>query len=165
MNHLIRARRLVTAALLAFASLAQAQYVWINDKGVKEYSDRSPPASVPLKNILKAPNGQPTAASLPAAQAAEAANPKTAPTLAERDADYNKRLKDKADQDKQDKEAQDTKAALAQICERARAAKRSLDSGARIRTADSNGERTFMSDEQRAAESKKADQVLAACKS
>ena len=32
-----------------------AQYVWLNDKGVKQYSDMPPPAAVPNQRILKSP--------------------------------------------------------------------------------------------------------------
>ena len=52
-------RGLQLAALLASLWLsmasAHAQYVWVDEKGLKQYSDRAPPASVPLKRILKAP--------------------------------------------------------------------------------------------------------------
>ncbi|MGV3653414.1 MAG: DUF4124 domain-containing protein, partial [Noviherbaspirillum sp.] len=43
----------LAAALLSGA--AMAQYAWIGDDGVRQYSDRPPPASVPSHRILKAP--------------------------------------------------------------------------------------------------------------
>lgn len=61
MNTSNRARLLAATALMAFASMAQAQYMWIDDKGLKQFSDRPPPPSVPLKHILKAPRGMETA--------------------------------------------------------------------------------------------------------
>ena len=44
-----------TLTLLSFVSIASAQYVWLDDKGTKQYSDMPPPASIPQKQILKQP--------------------------------------------------------------------------------------------------------------
>ncbi|HEU4374945.1 MAG TPA: DUF4124 domain-containing protein [Telluria sp.] len=163
-----RARLLAATALMALASLAQAQYMWIDEKGLKQFSDRPPPPSIPLKHILKAPHGVPTAASIaaePAAAAApEAAKPIASPTVADRNADYNRRVKEKAERDEKDQAEAERKAALAENCGRAREARQTLDSGARIGTVDKNGERGFLSDEQRAVESQKVNKALSACK-
>lgn len=169
MNTSNRARLLAATALMAFASMAQAQYMWIDEKGLKQFSDRPPPPSIPLKHILKAPKGMPSADSIgaePAAAAAapEAAKPKAAPTVADRNADYNKRVKEKAERDEKDQAEAERKAALAENCARAQEARQSLDSGARLGTVDKNGERSFMSDEQRAVASQKVNKSLAACK-
>jgi hypothetical protein len=168
MNRTTPARLLAAAALLACAALAQAQYMWVDEKGLKQFSDRPPPASVPLKNILKAPRGVPSAANMPAeapvATAALAAKPKEAPSLAERNADYNKRAKDTAEREQKEKAEQQAKADKAENCDRAVAARKAIDSGMRISQVDKNGERGVMSDEQRAAEARKTDKVLAACK-
>lgn len=179
------ARLLAASALMAFASLAQAQYMWIDEKGMKQLSDRPPPPSIPLKHILKAPKGMPTAATeaeaaatatatatsaataaagAGASSAPESAKPKAAPTLADRNADFRKRAKEKADAEQKDKEDATAKAEKADNCERARAARQSMDSGTRISTQDKNGERGFMSDEQRVVESKKIDRAMVACK-
>lgn len=180
MNRLFRARLLAAGALLACVTLAQAQYMWIDEKGLKQFSDRAPPASVPLKNILKAPRGIASAqqmpaqadaaapvaamAAAPAMAAPPAATPKAAPTLAERDADYRKRAKESGEREQKDKDEQSAGADRADNCERMRAAKRTLASGVRIRTQDKNGERGIMNDEQRAAEERRADKNLADCK-
>jgi type IV secretory pathway VirB10-like protein len=169
MNRILRARLLAAAALLALSALAQAQYMWIDEKGLKQFSDRAPPASVPLKNILKVPPGAASAATTPvetvaAADTPEAAKPKPAPTIADRNADYHKRAKDNLDREQKEKKELLAKAERADNCDRARAAKQSLDSGARIGIQDKNGERGFMSDEQRVTESKKIDKALADCK-
>ena len=42
-------------AALGFATAAMAQYVWVDDKGVKQFSDMPPPASVLKNRILKQP--------------------------------------------------------------------------------------------------------------
>ena len=169
MNRTNRARLAAAGTLMAFAALAQAQYMWIDEKGLKQFSDRAPPPSIPLKNILKAPRGMPTAATIPAdepapAAALEAVKAKAAPTLAERNADYRKRAKENAEREQKDKAEQETEATQADNCERARSAKQSIDSGVRIGTRDKNGERGFMTDEQRAVEAKKVDKTLSACK-
>ena len=49
------ARLTVALALSLGASAALAQYIWLDSKGVKQYSDRPPPPSVPTSKILKAP--------------------------------------------------------------------------------------------------------------
>jgi hypothetical protein len=169
MNNTNRARLLAATALVAFASLAQAQYMWIDEKGIKQFSDRAPPASVPLKNILKAPRGVPSAANMPAEPpaaeaAAQGAKPKEAPSLADRNADFNKRAKETAEREKKEKEEQQVKRDKMENCARALAARDSLDSGVRINQPGKDGERSFMSDEQRDAERAKVNNVLAACK-
>lgn len=167
------------ALLLCCASLAQAQYMWIDAKGIKQYSDRPPPTSVPLKDIKKAPKGQLSADNLPAGDAAAnaagdaapaasaptpaAPAPKGQPTLADRNADFNKRQQDKAEQDKKERAESEQKSAQRENCERARAAKMSLDSGRRLGVTDKNGERGYMDDAQRAVEGKKVEKVLAGC--
>jgi hypothetical protein len=175
MNRILRARLLAAGALLALSALAQAQYMWIDEKGMKQLSDRAPPASVPLKNILKAPRGAASAANLPieagaaaaavATGAPDAAKPKAAaaPTVAERNADYRKRVKEDLEREQKEKEESTAKADRLENCERARSARQSMDSGVRIGIHDKNGERGFMSDEQRGVESKKIDKALAGC--
>ena len=176
MNQILRARLLAAGALLALlglSTLAQAQYMWIDEKGIKQFSDRAPPASVPLKNILKAPRGAASAATMQAdtdaaasGETPEAAKPKlaAAPSVADRNADYRKRAKDNLEREQKEKDEQRAKADQSDNCERARSAKQAVDSGARIGIQDKNGERGFMSDDQRMIESKKIDQVLAGCK-
>lgn len=152
---------LAGAALLTVAGLSQAQYVWVNDKGVKQFSDRAPPASIPLKNILKAPGGVQAASTASADVAPKpivAAPPP--PSLADREADYRKRQLAKADEDK--KAAADAKNAAynKQRCDTSRAAKAALDSGIRIRSG-ANGD--VMDDAQRQQEAAKIKTSLAEC--
>lgn len=65
-------RRLAAVALLFSAGLAQAQFVWVDPKGVRHYSDQPPPPGTPPARILKAPG-------LPAASAQAAPAPKPTP--------------------------------------------------------------------------------------
>jgi hypothetical protein len=168
-----RARLLAASALMAFASLAQAQYMWIDEKGIKQFSDRAPPPSIPLKNILKAPPGVLTAppvlvpsdvAAAPAVAAPIAVKAKAAPTMADRNTDFNRRQKEKADFELQEKEERDVKLAKAEHCDALRLSKRTFESGERIGVQQKNGDRGYMTDEQRAIESAKIDKNLAGCK-
>lgn len=179
----IPARLAAATLLLLCTSLAHAQYQWIDEKGIKHFSDRPPPPSVPLKHILKAPKGQSSAQDLAAAATATAAVADTAAgaapesagqkpaaataaaTVAEREADYKKRQQDKAEAARKQQQAQAQSEAQRDNCQRARSARATLDGGARIGITDANGERGFMDDAQRAAEGKRVDQMLAGCKS
>lgn len=163
------ARLMAAAALTLVAGLAQAQYVWIDAKGIKQFSDRSPPSSVPDKDILRAP-GRPAVTILPdeAQQPAAASVVETAkkapPTMAERNVEFNKRVSDKAAADKKLAAEAQAKAAKAAQCAAARDYKIQLDSGVRISTVTQGGERAFMSDAERAVDNAKANKVLAACR-
>ena len=112
-------RLALAAALLAVSAQALAQYLWIDEKGVKQLSDRPPPPNIPEKNILKAP-GKPlfdpnAPAPAPAADAAEAPETKTkaAPTLSERHADVNKRKTEAAQAEEKRADEERRKAAAA----------------------------------------------------
>lgn len=170
MNNTNRARLLAATALMAFATLAQAQYMWIDEKGLKQFSDRAPPPSIPLKNILKAPPGVTTAVLVPSEPAAApavipiAAKAKSAPTVADRNADFNKRQKDKADLEQKEKDEREAKLAKAEHCDALRASKRAFESGERIGVPNKGGERGYMSDQQRTIESAKIEKALAACR-
>ncbi|MGZ8301073.1 MAG: DUF4124 domain-containing protein [Telluria sp.] len=155
------------AALLLVAGLAQAQYVWVDEKGIKQFSDRSPPSSIPDKNILKAPGKrlpalEPVAADVRPAPAADAQ--KQPLTVAERNVDYKKRMAEQAEAAKKKAIDAEQKTAKAEHCASARAYKAQLDSGARIGVVGKNGEQAFMSDAERAQGSAKATKILAECK-
>jgi len=159
-------------ALLAAGAAAHAQYVWIDDKGLKQYSDRPPPSSVPIKRILKAPNltlmsGYSEAGAESAASAASAASTppaKAAPTTAERNADFNKRKGEQAEQARKAGEEAQRKSALTANCEANRKHQALLESGARIATVEANGEQGFLSDEARARQLAATRRALGACK-
>ena len=176
-------RALAGGAALLFATLAQAQYVWVDDKGVKQFSDRPPPAGTPAARVLKAP-GQPyksraeTAAGVeeminpkkvaPAAAAsapaASAPDTKKGPlTTAEQNAEFKKRQVEKAEAEKKAAAAEEQRRVKAENCEIARVHKAQLDSGERISEKDKNGERTFVTDAQRAERQEKARKALEGC--
>lgn len=160
-------------AALSFATAALAQYVWLDGKGIKQFSDMPPPASVPRNRILK----QPAAAEPAQAQGTSAAdkngaqgeapaeNAKSKPpmTTAEKNADFLKRKNEQAEKEKKAADNAKRKADNAQNCERARGYARSLEAGERMSHTDKNGERSFVSDDERARELRDAQRILADC--
>ncbi|MGN6389267.1 MAG: DUF4124 domain-containing protein [Burkholderiaceae bacterium] len=162
-------RSMVATALggLLFAGSACAQFVWLDDKGVRQYSDMPPPASVPAGRILKAPKGAPRSeepAPQGTAEPGVAGKDKAPMTLAEKNADFNRR---KIEREKQEQKAADEAkqaAERAKNCDRARSYLRALDSGQRIATVGADGERTFVTDQQRQQESAETRRSLADCK-
>ena len=158
---LMRGLQLVAGgALLVFANLSHAQYVWVDAKGMKQFSDRPPPPGTPQKNILKA-RGMPTAAEpAPAAIAEAPAAPKAAPpTLADREADYRKRKTEQAEaEQKASADAAQAKNKAA-ACSAARQNKTMIDTGAPMR--DTDPERSWLSDKQRAERRSAAEKTIA----
>jgi hypothetical protein len=169
MNNIYAARSLraiAGGALLLFASFAHAQYVWIDEKGLKQFSDRPPPPTIPLKNIIKAPNH--SALAVPGAEAAAgdakvAVETKAPPSLADRNVDYKKRAKEQAEKDAKSQEEEKDKTAKKENCEIARTQRNELLSGERFTVTDKNGERAYMTDAQRAEKVAKANKVLEGC--
>ena len=168
-------RDLAAPLLLAAAALAPvpalAQYMWIDEKGMKQLSDRPPPPSIPEKNILKAPgkplfnpNAAPPEESSDTPAEATEPKVKARPTLAERNADYNKRKLEAADAAKKSADEAERKRNDTANCVAARNNQKALDEGVRMNSYDKNGERTIMSDEERAEMAKKNQKVLANCK-
>lgn len=161
-SNILRGWQLIAgSALLMVANLGHAQFVWIDAKGVKQFSDRPPPPGTPQKNILKARH-MATASDVVTAPAAAApvASPKVIPpSLADREADYRKRKTEQADAEKKagiEAENVKTKAAA---CNAARQAKVQLDTGAPIR--DTNEERSWLDDKQRAERKAAANKTIA----
>lgn len=152
------------AAMLAMLSAtppAAAQYVWIDDSGLKQFSDMPPPASIPASRILKQPGmpSRPAPDTAPDTQAPAAA-PKT---LAEQNAQFKKRRAEQAEKEKKAAEETRLTAEKSRNCERARDYQRTLQSGERIAQLDKNGERAFMTDEQRTQELRETSQILRDC--
>jgi len=159
--------------LAVFGASAAAQYAWLDEHGVRQYSDRPPPPSVPKLRILKSPgspqrtadNGS-AAPGAPAAEPVEAVKSRQAPTtLAEKNAEFQKRQIEQAEKEK--KAAQEAKLAAdkAKNCDQAREYRQSLQSGDRIMRRDKSGERSYLTDEQRAQELRDTQRILSECKS
>jgi len=163
---------------------AAAQWQWIDKDGRKVFSDRPPPQEISEKSILKQPGGSaPRAApAAPAAPFAEstaappaegasvaAAAPK--PAASAPGSGKDKALEEKKAQaeaaEAAKKKAEEEKLAKAKAdnCTRARQAKATYDSGRPITQSNAQGERIFLDDAGRAAESKRIDGIIASdCK-
>ena len=158
-------RFLLVAAACWVSLSATAQWQWIDKDGRKVFSDRPPPQEIPDKSILKQPGGgRIPAAVAPAAPAAVAASaPASAPRLSGKDkeleekkaqADAEEATKKKAEEERQAK-------ARAENCTRARQAKVNYESGRlRVQT-NAQGERVFVDEAARAAETKRLDGIIA----
>jgi len=147
-------------AAVAVSAPALAQYSWIDDHGTRVFSDRPPPPGTPPSRILKAPRS--ASAAEPTATA-EPAKP-TAPTLADRDADFRKRATERdAYERKATEEAQRTADNAAQ-CAAARRSETALTSGARITDVDDKGERVVVTDDEKARRLAQVRRVLAGCR-
>lgn len=159
MNQRITRLALATA-LIACTSLAQAQWLWVNDKGVKQLSDQPPPPGTPANRILKAPRGA-AAAELRKEMAATPANgdetpagedkaSAAKPSLAERNADYKKRQQENAEKTAKAEADAKREAEKKKYCAEAKNNIGMLESGMRVSEMGPNGERNFMSDDTRA---------------
>lgn len=177
-------RRAAALALLLSAGLAQAQFVWIDPKGVRHYSDQPPPPGTPPSRVLKAPGlpavslqlaAAPAArAALPAAAAApagtplqpagKAEKPKGPPTLAERDADFRKRQKESQEAEQKAQEQARANADKTEHCNEVRKAKLMYDSGIRVAEVGLDGQKRYLSDTERAQRSARANAMAAECR-
>lgn len=146
-----------------------AQYIWIDAKGVKHLSDRAPPPDVPANRILKAPGKpmfNPNAPAPDSEEATDAQEPKakTAPTLAERNADFAKRQKQAGESAQKAADEAKRKRDDAANCASARSNQQALDQGLRMTTYNQAGEQVYIDDAQRAEASRRNQQVLSNCK-
>lgn len=151
------------------AASAFAQYVWLDEHGVKQFSDIAPPGNVSQDRILKQPRHasghEPTAATPADAGAADGSAAGKAPaTTAEKNADYNKRRLEQAEKDKKTEEEAKRKLVKADDCARATSYLGSLKSGIRIAKTESNGERSYLTDADRAKEEAQAQSAVDSCK-
>jgi hypothetical protein len=166
--NLLRATLLALACALPVLSLAQWQ--WIDKDGRKVFSDQSPPADIPAKNILRRPGSKamqappaepPAAASQPARAAA------SAPKLAGKDKELQekKKLAEAAEAEKKKAKEEEIAKARADNCARAKRSKATFDSGVRVSITNDKGEREIMDDAARASETKRLEGIIASdCK-
>lgn len=171
MNHLYL-KRLTTSTisglLIGLSSHAIAQYVWLDDKGIKQYSDMPPPATVPNKRILKSAAPAPEAQALDVATGSEnavaAVKAQLPLTTAEKNADFQKRRLEQAEKDKKAADAAQRTADKNKNCERASAYQNALESGQRVSQQGKDGQRAYLSDANRALELRDTKRILSECK-
>ena len=167
---------LVAIAAGSFCISALAQWQWVDKDGRKVFSDRSPPAEIPEKNILKRPPGSMTPApqTSPVAETpaigASAPLPRpsaSAPKVTGQDPQLEAKKKQAEAEEAARKKAEDDKVAKerAENCTRSRQALATLQSGIRVASVNAKGERIVMDDAARAAETKRVqDNVNGSCK-
>jgi hypothetical protein len=147
--------RLLCAGALALTSLfAHAQYSWLDDKGLRVFSDHPPPPGTPPGRILKTPRGLE-----PRAQAQDAA-----PAPADKELEFRKRTAQREADEKKAAQEAENKAARAENCDAARENERTLSSGIRVSRVDEKGEKVFLTDEERAQRLERARKTLTSCR-
>lgn len=163
-------RTTVLALLLGASAPSWAQYAWTDANGHKQYSDMPPPSSVPRGRILKQPGGVTPALKAPVDDEGKVPPPASPAkveaqmTLAERNADYQKRKTEQADSERKAADAARIAADRAANCEKMQGYGRALSEGVRIGNIDAKGERTYLSDEQRAVEVQKNQRAVKDCR-
>lgn len=136
--------------LVLMAAPAFAQYSWIDDKGTRVFSDRPPPAGTPEARILKKPRTLDALAPSAAPAPAPAEPAKAAPTLAEREADYRKRQAQQAEAETKEQLAAHKQTMQMERCKSLKRREMTLTAGTRLSEYDEKGQRSFVSDEERA---------------
>jgi hypothetical protein len=166
----MNAKPVIKSLLLAtigglFVLTASAQWQWTDKDGRNVFSDRSPPAEIQEKNILKRPGNHQMAAvpasqtttASPGAAAYAAMGKASAPKLSGKDTQLEARKKQAEEDDASKKKLEEEKIAKARSdnCERARKGMASFQSGVRIAVTNAKGEREIMDDSARALEMKR----------
>lgn len=152
----------------SFALTAFAQWQWIDKDGRKVFSDRSPSADIPEKNILKRPaNAKISVAPVtnddPAVTGPEPGVSPTvkkngnAPAISGKDAQLEAKKKQADDEVAARRKADEERIAKtkADNCERATKGIANLQSGNRISLPNDKGELEFLDDKGRAAETRR----------
>lgn len=160
----MKAFRIALIALVCSAPLAAlSQWQWVDKDGRKVFSDQAPPPDVPADRVLRRPGQRASAA--PVAEpvsAPAAAKPALAkPSGVDKTLEERKKQAEAAEAAK--KKAEDDKFAALQAenCQRAKQAKATYDSGVRVARVNAKGEREFIDDNERAAESNRLNEVIA----
>ena len=168
-------------ASLALPGAAFAQWGWTDKDGRRIFSDQAPPSDIADKNIIKRPGGSraglpstatdnTATASLAASVASAAVVPKPAASglkISGKDSELEKKKSAGDAAEAAKKKVADAKLDTdrAENCQRAKRAATQVGSGTRISTTNDKGEREIMSDSQRAAESRRLQDVIASdCK-
>ena len=166
----MKAARITLLALACALPLAaSAQWIWLDKSGRKVFSDQPPPAEIAADRVLKQPGSRAGAMAAPVAiptaapATATAAGSANVPKVAGKDKALEDRKKqlDAAEAEKKKAEEAKVAALRAENCSRAKSSKANYESGVRLSRMNDKGEREILDDNQRAAEMKVLDQVIA----
>lgn len=145
----------VIAAVALSASAAAQMYKWKDKNGHMQYGDTPPPGvtATPMRAPASAPPPPPAAE-------AQKANGKAEKPLSPEEAFRKRQEERKAAEEKaaQERAQADQKRAN---CDQAQTQLRMLNSGIRMSTMNAAGERVYMDDDQRAAETARAQKAVA----
>jgi hypothetical protein len=154
-------------ACAALAAPAHAQWKWRDSRGQIHVSDTPPPRDVPDKDVLQrpapgarkaAPAGSAAAPSAPASAASGAAAAR--PTV-DKELEQRKRQAEQEQAAKQKAEERKNADKRAENCRSAREQLALMESGMRVVRVRSDGERYYLTDDQRAAEAHRARDAIA----
>lgn len=155
---------LLGCALLITAVASQdahAQWTWRDKSGQVNASDRPPPRDVPDKDILSRPNPEARRnTTAPAAAPAASGTAPSAPTALDKEVQARKRATEQEQATKAKAEEERTAGLRAENCRAARSHLASLESGQRIARTNDKGEREILDDAGRAAELRRARDVI-----
>lgn len=130
---------------------------WVDENGKVQYSDQPPPANVKAKTLRFTSSTPPLTG---ASGVAASSSPPAIKTIAEQEAELKKAQKAKKDATDKAEQEQAKKNLANTNCEASKQNLRTLQSGARISEIDANGERSYISDEQRQQRIAKAQQDI-----
>ena len=149
--------------LTVLSAWAQPIWKWRDANGRVQISDQPPPTSVPEKNILSRPGGQPVQIVTAIDPAASAAS---APVRSDGELEARKRKaqaeKAAAEAERKQADQQKETARKADACRRARNQLTMLESGGLAARANDKGEREILDDRGRAEEINRTREVVAA---
>lgn len=153
-------RILVLVLTLAFAAAASAQlYRWVDKNGKVRYGD-TPPPGVKTRMLGSPPGATPPAAGGDEAKDAAAKDaPKGPLTPAEQEQAFRKRQIEARKAQEKEALARKDAAAKQENCARAREALATYESGQRVARTTPQGERYYLDDQARSAETEKARQA------
>jgi hypothetical protein len=159
---------LAAAALLVLASPADAQWKWRDARGQIHISDIPPPRDVPDKDVLQRPPASTRQAQAPVQSASAASSESAASAAMPAKAGVDPALEERRRQAQQQQaarsKAEEDKLATSrkENCQRAREHLATLDSGLRIARVKPDGQREILDDQQRAVETQRTRQAIAA---
>lgn len=143
---------------------ASAQWKWRDKAGQTQYSDLPPPVGVADQDILQRPiagQRKPVLAAASTASAAASSAPLLAPKASEPELEAKRKKNELDEAAKKKAEEARLVAARADACTRAQANLRTFDSGVRIARTDAKGEREYLDDSTRAAETQRTREIIA----
>jgi type IV secretory pathway VirB10-like protein len=164
----------VLILLCGASTMASAQWAWRDEHGRPVYSDQPPPSSVKPTEILRQPELTTTPSDSPDAATQSSSNPaptqpapsRTAstaprpPTMAEREQELRKRMKERSEAEKKLADAEVNAARKAEDCERAHGYMKTLDEGMRLVRTNPDGSQALLDEGQRAAEAQRTRDII-----